>query len=117
MPVTGENAVVHRTAIKREAHVRAAIVNRISFPRMGKEGNRVAVQTHNRTARVLHLVQLGSKNEIVLSCLRRCCRSSPIGRWGTRHSGCHSCSHLSLFSRCSPVSTAGPRHGTTPQWL
>jgi hypothetical protein len=57
MPVAGQDAVAHRAAVQREAHVRAAVVDRVHLVAVREETDGVPVQVHDEPPRRAHLVE------------------------------------------------------------
>ena len=57
VPVAGEDAVVQRPAMEREAHVRAAVVDGTHVVAVGEEGERVAVHVGDERAEPTDVVE------------------------------------------------------------
>ena len=64
VPVTGEDAILHRAFVEREAHVRTAVVHAVDFVRMFKERNRVAVNLNGEQASLAQLGQAGGAHKV-----------------------------------------------------
>ena len=47
VPVAREDPVVDRPAVQREAHVRAAVVDRVDGVSIGEQADRVAIEAHD----------------------------------------------------------------------
>ena len=47
VPVAGEDPVVDRPAVQREAHVRAAVVDGVDRVSLGEQADRVAIEAHD----------------------------------------------------------------------
>ena len=64
VPVAGEDAILHRTFVEREAHVRTAIVHAVDFVSMFKERNRVTVDLDGEQAGLAQLGQTGGAHKV-----------------------------------------------------
>ena len=59
VPVAGEDAVGQRAAVEREAHVRAAVVDRVHLALVGEQADRVALDADDEPALGLELLERG----------------------------------------------------------
>ena len=57
VPVTGQDAVAHAAAVQREAHVRAAVVDRVDLALVREHGDAPARCAHDHHTAALDLVQ------------------------------------------------------------
>ena len=67
MPVTGENPIAHRSAVQREAHVWAAIVDSIDALLVLEEGEGVAVDLDRQLALLFEFGQAGGADKAVFA--------------------------------------------------
>src|SRR5207244_2894966 len=65
VPVAGEDAVLHRPAVEREAHVRAAVVDRVHGAAVGEEDERVTAEVDDEPPGAPYLGERGSADESV----------------------------------------------------
>ena len=68
VPVAREDPVADRPAVQREAHVRAAVVDRVDLVALGQQADRVAVQADDQPALRAELLERGCT--LALRCLQ-----------------------------------------------
>jgi hypothetical protein len=94
MPVTRQNAVLDAAPVEREAHMRAAVVEREDAVAVVHDQDRAVATMHDEPAFRLQFIEAACENEFRGRRIRKHARGSKLGR----QIGPHSANFMSYAS-------------------